>query len=224
MLGASISRNSMLLGLFAIVSTAIISATFLQTSEQISANIRHAEEQALFDIAPKSRHNNIMLDDFVAVSDDQLLSLRKQKKIYIAKQNNIPVAVIIPATARDGYTGDIDLIVGINTDGTVSGVRVLSHRETPGPGDAVDRKKSDWVEGFNGKSLNNPNIERWKVKKDKGVFDQFTGATITPRAVTKAVLQALRYFEQHQQNIFQAQKTDKQTITPPQTEEVIHHG
>lgn len=201
MLGQSISKNSLLLGLFALVSTAIIAGTFLNTQDAILENIRIAEERALLEIVPKSRHNNAMLDDTQVVKDEELLGLRSQKKLYIARQNGIPVAVIIPATARDGYTGDIDLIVGINIDGSIAGVRVLSHRETPGLGDAVDRKKSQWVDGFIDKSLRNPGIEQWTVKKDNGFFDQFTGATITPRAVTKSVARTLRYFELHQHEI-----------------------
>ncbi|MFT5692914.1 MAG: electron transport complex protein RnfG [Oceanicoccus sp.] len=207
MLRQSISKNSLLLGLFALVSTAIIAGTFLNTQDAILENIRIAEERALLEIVPKSRHNNAMLDDTHMVEDEELLGLRSRKKLYIARQNSIPVAVIIPATARDGYTGDIDLIVGINIDGSVAGVRVLSHRETPGLGDAVDRKKSKWVDGFIDKSLRNPGIDQWTVKKDKGIFDQFTGATITPRAVTKSVARALQYFDLHQHDILKMRTT-----------------
>ena len=201
MLAASISRNAFLLGLFAIISTAIIAATFLGTGDTIRENIRQAEERALLEIIPKSRHSNSMLDDAQWIEDSRLLGLREPKKRYIARQNNKPIAVILPATARDGYTGDIDMIIGINIDGTVAGVRILSHRETPGLGDGVDKKKSDWVDGFIGRSLTNPTIERWTVKKDQGVFDQFTGATITPRAVSKTVARALQYFKEHRQQL-----------------------
>lgn len=201
MLGQSIGRNALLLGLFAVISTAIIAGTFLSTQGAISENIRKAEEKALLEIVPKNRHNNSMLDDAHLINDQDLLGLRDSKKYYIARQNNKPVAVIFPATSREGYTGDIDLIVGINVDGTIAGARVLSHRETPGLGDAIDKKKSDWIDGFIGKSLSNPVASLWKVKKDKGEFDQFTGATITPRAVTKTILQTLQYFKDHQQHI-----------------------
>ena len=205
MLGESIGRNASLLSLFALLSTAIIAGTYLSSQDAIRENIRHAEERALLEIVPRSRHNNAMLDDAHSIDDGELLGLRTSKKYYIARQDGVAVAIIFPATAREGYTGDIDLIVGINVDGTIAGVRTLSHRETPGLGDAVDRKKSDWIDGFIGKSLVNPAISQWKVKKDKGVFDQFTGATITPRAVTKTVLKTLQYFDQHQQQIL---KTD----------------
>jgi electron transport complex protein RnfG len=195
MLIKSMSRNALLLGVFALLTTALIAATFLNTQDSIAENIRQAEEKALLEIVPRSRHNNSMLDDTQPIADSQLLGLRTSKTLYIARQDGQPVAVILPTTATDGYSGDIDMIVGINSNGTVAGVRVLSHRETPGLGDGIDRKKSTWVDGFAGRSLSNPTAERWTVKKDGGDFDQFTGATITPRAVTQAVARALQYFQ-----------------------------
>jgi electron transport complex protein RnfG len=206
MLTASISRNALLLGLFAVVSTAIIAGTFLGTGDKIRDNIRQAEERALLEIIPKSRHINSMLDDAQLIHDTELLGLRNAKHLYIARFDDKPVAIILPATARDGYTGDIDMIIGINVDGTIAGVRILSHRETPGLGDAIDKKKSDCVDGFIGRSLLNPSLEQWTVKKDNGVFDQFTGATITPRAVSKSIAKALQYFQQHQQRILDSSK------------------
>lgn len=201
MLIESISKNALLLGGFAVISTAIIASTFLNTQDSISENIRKAEEKALLEIVPKIRHNNSMLNDSYAIADENLLGLRFEKKMYIARNESAPIAIIIPATARDGYTGDIDMIIGINIDGSIAGVRVLSHRETPGLGDAIDKRKSDWIDGFLNKSLLNPNINRWTVKKDKGEFDQFTGATITPRAVIKAISKALQYYQINQHQI-----------------------
>ena len=201
MLGASISKNAVLLGVFAAVSTAIIAGTFLGTTPMIRENVRQAEAKALLEIFPEDTHDNAILDDVHPVSDSELLGLRSEKKFYVAYQNHRVTGVILPATARDGYTGDIDLIVGIKPDGSIAGVRVLAHRETPGLGDAVDRKKSHWVDGFVDKSLTNPSATRWAVKKDGGAFDQFTGATITPRAVTRAVKRSLQYFEVHKQTL-----------------------
>lgn len=202
MLGQSISKNAFLLGVFAVLSTVIIAGTFLTTAPTIKNNIREAEAKALLEIMPASTHDNSLLDDSLPVDDSALLGLRETKKIYLAKQTGKAVGAIIPVTARDGYTGDIDLIVGIWKNGQIAGVRVLSHRETPGLGDAVDRKKSHWVDNFSGKSLQNPKADLWKVKKDGGVFDQFTGATITPRAVTRSVKNALLYFQDHRQQLF----------------------
>lgn len=203
MLGQSITRNSMLLALFAVCTTLLIAGTYLLTKDDIALQIRQAEERALLQIVPRSRHDNSMLDETLTVGpQDTGLGLREDKRIYIARRGGKIVAVIIPAIAPDGYTGEIDLIVGVNRDGTVAGVRALNHRETPGLGDKVDIKKSDWVLGFDGRSLTNPTPEAWGVKKDRGVFDQFTGATITPRAVVAATLRALQFAQANRNALF----------------------
>lgn len=203
MLGQSITRNSMLLALFAVCTTLLIAGTYLLTRDGIALQKRQAEEKALLQIIPRELHNNSMLDDTIPVGPETSgLNLRENKQIYIARQDDTVVAVIIPAVAPDGYTGEIELIVGVNKDGSVAGVRVLSHRETPGLGDKVDIKKSDWVMGFNGHSLDNPEPRGWAVKKDKGLFDQFTGATITPRAVVAATLRALQYAQANRKALF----------------------
>lgn len=203
MLGQSISRNSLLLAVFAVCTTLLISGTYLLTKDKIAQAQREAEEKALLEIVPVDRHNNSMLDDTIAVGRQTIgLDLGKDKLIYRARQDDLVVAAIIPVTASDGYSGDIELIVGVNADGTIAGVRALSHKETPGLGDKVDLKKSDWMLSFNGKSLTNPALEKWAVKKDKGDFDQFTGATITPRAVVSATLRALQYAQSNYDKIF----------------------
>jgi len=201
MLGRSISRNSLLLALFAVVTTLLIAGTYLQTRDRIALAQRQAEERALLEIIPDSRHDNSMLDDTLPIGAGTL-GLRQDKQIYLARQSGQTVAVIIPATATDGYSGDIDLIIGVNRDGSVAGVRVLSHKETPGLGDQVDLKKSDWILGFNGRSLKDPEPAGWAVQKDKGVFDQFTGATITPRAVVGTTLKVLQYAKAQHKTLF----------------------
>ena len=194
MLRQSITRNSVLLAIFAVCTALLLTGTYLLTRDRIAVEIRKAEEKALLEVVPRERHDNSMLDDTLPVDRNAAgLGLRQEKRIYIARQGDAVVTAIIPVTAHDGYTGDIDLIVGVNRDGTIAGVRALNHRETPGLGDKVDIKKSDWVLGFNGRSLDNPTLPGWAVKKDRGVFDQFTGATITPRAVVAATLRALQY-------------------------------
>lgn len=203
MLGQSITRNSMLLAVFAVCTTVLISGTYLLTKDRIALEKRRAEERALLEIVPRDRHDNSMLDDVITVGPAAAgLKLADEKRIYLAKQDGAVVTAIIPATAPDGYTGEIDLVVGVNADGSIAGVRVLSHRETPGLGDKVDLKKSDWVLGFDGRSLDNPGPAGWAVKKDKGVFDQFTGATITPRAVVAATLRVLQYADANRQRLF----------------------
>ncbi len=208
MLGQSITRNSVLLALFALSTTALIASTYLLTKDDIALQMRQAEERALLQIVPRARHDNSMLDDTIPVGpQDAGLGLREEKRIYVARQSGTVVAVIIPVVAPDGYSGDIDLIVGINSDGTIAGVRVLGHKETPGLGDKAELKKSDWVLGFEGRSLANPTLDGWAVKKDKGVFDQFTGATITPRAVVAATLRALQFAEANKKTLFGAEDT-----------------
>jgi electron transport complex protein RnfG len=203
MLGQSISRNSLLLALFAVATTLLIAATYLGTRDLIVEQKRKAEERALLEIVPRERHDNSMLDDTLPVGPDTPgLALDTQRQIYIARLGGEPVTAIIPVIAPDGYTDAIELIVGVNRDGTIAGVRVLSHRETPGLGDKVDLKKSDWVLDFNGRSLSNPAPEDWAVKKDGGEFDQFTGATITPRAVVAATLRALQFSQSHRGLLF----------------------
>ena len=202
-LGESITRNSVLLAVFAVCTTLLIAGTFLLTRDDIALQKRMAEEKALLQIVPRERHDNSMLDDTIPVGPEASgLGLREPKRIYIARRGDEAVAVIIPSVAPDGYTGDIELIVGVNADGSVAGVRALSHRETPGLGDKVDLKKSDWVLDFNGRSLGNPDLSGWAVKKDRGVFDQFTGATITPRAVVAATLRALQFAEANRASLF----------------------
>ena len=203
MLRQSITRNSVLLAIFAICTTLLITGTYLLTKDRIAVEERKAEEKALLQIVPRERHDNSMLDETIAVGPEtEGLGLRQSKRIYIARQADEIVAAIIPTTAPDGYNGDIDLIVGVNSDGTIAGVRALRHKETPGLGDKVDLKKSDWILSFNGRSLENPTVDNWAVKKDKGVFDQFTGATITPRAVVAATLRALQFAEANRDTLF----------------------
>lgn len=201
MLRASMTRNSLLLGLFAIATTAAIAAIHLHTRDRIADNHRLAEQQALLEIIPAEAHDNALVDDTLVVDDRELLGLRGPHSAYVARRQGEVVAVILPATARDGYTGDIDLILGIHADGRIAGVRVLAHRETPGLGDRIELKKSDWIRRFEGRSLDDPPRERWTVRKQGGDFDQFTGATITPQAVVQAVARGLEYFASHRDSL-----------------------
>ena len=194
----SIRRNALGLSLFAIVTAGVIAVAQTTTADRIKANIRAAEARALNDIIPQSAYNNALLSDTLLLTDhfDTALlgPIADGALAYRARQDGEAVAVLMPVVAPDGYTTNIDMIVGIRPDGSIAGVRVVAHRETPGLGDKVDRRKSDWIEGFNGTSLNDPAEEAWAVKKDGGAFDQFTGATITPRAVVNAVHKALTFY------------------------------
>lgn len=203
MLGQSITRNAVLLALFAMSTALLLAGSYLLTKDRIAEEIRKAEEKALLEIVPREQHDNSMLDDTVPVGTEVIaLGLRTEKQIYRARQDGKVVAAIIPATARDGYSGDIDIVVGVNADGSIAGVRTLAHKETPGLGDKVDLAKSDWILDFTGRSLNDPQPAQWAVTKDKGVFDAFTGATITPRAVVATVKNVLEYADENSEVLF----------------------
>lgn len=199
----SILRNSVILGLFAMATVGLIAVTQQGTAERISEAQRRVQLSALNEILPHEQHDNDLLGDSFSVDDYPQLRLSDPRDGYRARQNGEVVAVILPVVAPEGYSGRIDLLVGIYADGSVAGVRAVSHRETPGLGDKVEIGKSLWVLEFNGKSLSMPVPENWAVKKDGGNFDQFTGATITPRAVVKAVYQSLEYFADHRSILLQ---------------------
>ena len=202
---SSIQKNSMVLSLFALITTALLAGTYLSTREKIEYSERKAAQKALFEVVPTERHNNDLLLDTLPVPKSYwpMLGLKNGGDIHIARQDDQIVAVIIPAVTAEGYSGDIKFIVGINTDGSIAGVRVLNHAETPGLGDKIDLRKHDWILGFNGKSLSNPLPARWNVKKDKGDFDQLTGATITPRAIVKQVFKSLNYYRHDSARLLQ---------------------
>lgn len=188
--------------LFAVLGTGLVAFTFDNTRGIIEANARAALLQNLHELVPPERHDNDLVNDTVAVRDTNLLGTDEPVTVYRARRNGQPTAAIFAPVAPDGYSGDIKLLVAINVDGTLAGVRVTAHRETPGLGDGIEASRSDWIRKFTGRSLADPDEKRWAVKKDGGEFDQFTGATITPRAVVKAVKKALIYFKHNRQTVF----------------------
>ena len=150
------------------------------------------QQKALFDqVLPADRYNNRLQDRCVVVSAPELG--KGEHRVYIAEQDGTPVAAVLEATAPDGYSGAIQLLVGADFSGTILGTRVTEHHETPGLGDKIERRLSDWITGFSGKKIQSDTDSHWAVKKDGGDFDQFTGATITPRAVVNAVKRAGLY-------------------------------
>ena len=188
--------------LFAVLGTGLVAFTFDNTHEVIEANARAALLQNLHTLVPPERHDNDLIKDVVQVTDVTSLGTNEPVTVYRARKGGAPVAAILAPVAPDGYSGNIRLLVAINLDGTLAGVRVTAHRETPGLGDGIEASRSDWITQFAGRSLGDPAAKLWAVKKDGGVFDQFTGATITPRAVVKAVKKALIYFEHNRQSLF----------------------
>jgi electron transport complex protein RnfG len=194
--------TAMLLMVFAIIGSGIVGLTHETTFERIKRNEQRVLLRKLNTILPSSEYDNDLLDDQIMLDKDILLGTSAPSKAYLAYSKGRPVAAVLSPVAPNGYSGPIDMLVGIYYDGSVAGVRVVKHRETPGLGDAVESQRSDWILGFDDKSLGNPASKQWKVKRDGGEFDQFTGATITPRAVVKAVYSALLYFQQHRKQIF----------------------
>ena len=218
----SIRNNAIGLGLFALVTAGAIAVAQVGTKERIENNIRQAEARALNEIVPSSDYDNDLLNDTLTINGDfnqQLLGpMADDAKIHLARHQGVVHTAIIPVVAPDGYTTHISMIVGVKADGTLAGVRVIEHKETPGLGDKVDIKKSDWVLSFTGKSLFNPEESRWNVKKDGGDFDQFTGATITPRAVVRAVKRALNFFDQHKAQILNSRLVEPQNTGQSQSD------
>ena len=200
----SIGLGGTVLALFAAITSLAIGWTYLGTQAQIELAVRRAEARQLMEIFPADTHDNELVDDtFVLDAGTPLLGLRQNRQGYRVRQGERVTGVILPATARDGYSGDIRALVGVRSDGSIAGVRVVAHKETPGLGDKVDLRKSRWILGFNDRSLQNPAISDWTVSKDGGAFDQFTGATVTPRAVVVATRRALEYAETHNAFLFE---------------------
>lgn len=198
----SIIQNAFKLAGFAACVALVLGGVYAISEARISEQQLNAERQALNIIFPESLHDNDLIESSfmlnIAASEFtsfNLLGLRENSLAYIARSNEQISGVILPAIARDGYNGDINILLGIRTNGSLTGVRVLSHRETPGLGDLIDLRFSDWILSFNNRSLENPEFAAWTVVKNGGEFDQFTGATITPRAVTIATAKALKFFE-----------------------------
>ena len=190
-------RTGTVLFLFALIGTAILAFTH-ERAAPVIARSQQAEKLALINqVLPASSYDNDLLTSRQDLPPDDLLGTRKPSALWIARRGGQVTAVVLEAIAPDGYAGDIALLIGIDADGTVTGVRVTAHHETPGLGDYVERTKSDWIDQFAGKSLTHPESRHWKVAKDGGTFDARAGATITPRAVIKAVRNALDYFARH---------------------------
>ena len=194
--------SALLLGLFAIIGTAMVALIHDATAERIAANHRAFLLKSLHILVPPEQHDNDLFTDVITVTHKELLGSKKPVRVYRARANQKPIAAIINAVAPDGYSGSIDLLVAIRYDGTLAGVRVVKHKETPGLGDSIEASRSDWILGFDDRSLTNPEKKGWAVKRDGGIFDQFTGATISPRAIVNAVYRSLLYFDTHKDELF----------------------
>lgn len=193
------------LAVFAMVCGGLVALTFLVTEDKIIENERLALLHNLHELVPKALHDNDLYSDNISIDAPTLNYRGKSITVYRARNQNQPVSAIFSVIAPDGYSGAIKLLVAINIDNTVAGVRVVTHRETPGLGDAIEIQKSNWIKIFDGKSFFDPEFTNWKVKKDGGYFDQLTGATITPRAIVDMTKKTLSYFIDNKQSIFQGE-------------------
>jgi electron transport complex protein RnfG len=194
-------RAAIVLAVAAIAAFGLVAVVHEVTRDRIAATER-ARELARFDqVLGELRYDNDLLADTLLVRDPELLGTTAAITAYRARSHGQPVAVVLEPVAPDGYAGAIRLLVAIAPDGTILGVCALSHRETPGLGDFIDTRKSDWMQRFTGKSLANPAATRWRVRKDGGDFDQYTGATITSRAVVGTVGRTLEFFARHRNEL-----------------------
>lgn len=198
----TIRHNAIGLGLFATVTAGLIAVTQVSTADKIAEAEKRARSAALLEIFPASSHDNDLLADSIQIPPSKLLGTRTPTEAFIAKRDNQPIGIILTTVSSEGYSGEIWSLVGIDHQGVITGVRVVSHKETPGLGDKIEARKSNWIYGFNQKSLENPAPEGWKVEKDGGEFDQFAGATITPRAVVESVKNALVFFSENRDMLF----------------------
>ncbi|WP_210442760.1 electron transport complex subunit RsxG [Vibrio crassostreae] len=194
----AIKKNGLVLAIFACASTGLVAVTHYLTKDQIKQQEQAQLLSVLNQVIPHDLHDNELFSSCTLVQAEEL-GTEQAMPAYIAKLNGEPSAIAIEAIAPDGYNGAIKVIIGMKIDGTILGTRVLSHQETPGLGDKIDLRVSDWILSFAGKQVTDSNLDRWKVRKDGGDFDQFTGATITPRAVVKSVKQAVQYVNQNNQ-------------------------
>lgn len=191
-----------ILAVLAAICTALVAITHSTTAPRIAANAQAYLEQSLKPVLEGLEYDGKLSESTLVIEPPHELPGDKPVTVYRVYANDAPVAALFIVTARDGFTGPIKLLVGIAANGDISGVRVLEHRETPGLGDLIEASKSDWIEQFRKRSLADPDRELWAIKRDGGVYDQLTGASITPRSVIKAIKETLLYFEANYEQVF----------------------
>lgn len=199
--------TTLLLGLFAATGTGIVAWVHSGTEARIAENRVAMTRMRITQVLDGLEYDNQPVADHTMLSDPRLGGA--DLPAWFARRGDEVVGLALAAIAPNGYSGNIHLLIGIDSDGKVLGVRVTQHRETPGLGDDIEADRSDWIHGFRSRSLENLPLEQWQVRKDGGVFDQFTGATITPRAVVQAVRNALVYFQENAETLL---------ATPPPVE------
>jgi Na+-translocating ferredoxin:NAD+ oxidoreductase subunit G len=197
------ARQVLTLAVLAGVLTAVIVLVASLTRSRIADNEQAWIKQRLDALVAPATHDNDLLADSITVTAPDLLGTAQPVRIYRARRAGAPVAAVIRSIAPDGYRGPIELLVAIDRDGRLIGVQVIRHEETPGLGDQFESRDVHWLDRFRGRSLTDPPPQRWTVRRDGGDFDAFTGATITPRAIVKAVRNTLEYYQRNDQRIFE---------------------
>ncbi|ELB2802114.1 electron transport complex subunit RsxG [Vibrio alginolyticus] len=196
----AIRKNGLTLAIFACATTGLVALTQYLTKDQIKVQEQKQLLSVLNQVIPENMHDNALTQACTMVTSPDLGTLRAMPA-YLATKNGEPTAIAIESIAPDGYNGEIKVITGIDNQGNILGTRVLNHQETPGLGDKIDLRVTDWILSFTGKQVTESNWNSWKVRKDGGDFDQFTGATITPRAVVKVVRNTVNYVNQSREDI-----------------------
>jgi electron transport complex protein RnfG len=205
-----IFRSGATLAVIAAICTALVAATYQLTVDRIAANEKTRLERSLQPALAGVSYDGSVSESRLVLSPPHGLPGSEAALVYRVYAGNNPAAALFVVTARDGYSGPIRLLLGIDSDGSITGLRILEHRETPGLGDKIEAGRSDWVRQFDGRSLANPAVGDWALKIDGGDFDQLTGASITPRAVINAVRDTLIYFDTHRDEIFSSPATGEQ--------------
>lgn len=199
----SVVRTLFLVGVIAVAAALLVTGSFEFSKDRIAANERAKLMQSLFSVLDPAMVREDLNPILLSATDD-LLGSKTPIDVFVAMDAGRPVAAIFASIAPEGYNAPIQLLIGLTPEGRITGVRAVSHRETPGLGDEIDIAKSNWIRQFDGKSLGDPPLAGWAVKQDEGRFDAITGATVTPRAVIKAVKNTLLYFSDHKDELFDA--------------------
>jgi electron transport complex protein RnfG len=194
-----IAYQPLLLGVFALLASGALAWASSATGAAIAAAEAKDLRDSLAEVLPQGMADNDFLKDTVELEKEG-----KTVTIYRARKEGVVKAALFKVAQR-GYAGDIQVLMAVDSAGKTLGVRVLKHSETPGLGDKIEVKKDPWVKSFDGKSLADPTPDKWAVKKDGGIFDQFAGATITPRAVVKAVKGGMDFYTEHRKEILGGQ-------------------
>jgi electron transport complex protein RnfG len=205
---SDVLKSGVTLAAIGAVCAALVAITYSLTSERIAANEQAWLEKSLEPALAGLTFEGSVSESMLVLSTPHDLPGPDDVIIYRVYADEHPVAALFAVTARDGYAGAIRVLIGIEYDGTITGIRILEHRETPGLGDKIVSSRSDWVYQFDGRSLGDPRLEEWAIKRDGGEFDQLTGASVTPRAVIKVAKETLIYFAAHRDEIFSASATE----------------